>query len=62
MIRQVVMSEIEYQELWRLAELPLATVKALWDQYDGCNSPGGFAGETIHATLNLRGHGDYCAV
>lgn len=37
-------------------------VRNLWDQYDGCNEPGGFCGEDIHAYLNLIGDGHYCAV
>jgi hypothetical protein len=41
---------------------PIEEVKALWDEYDGCNSPGGFSGENIHLVLNLRGEGHYCAV
>lgn len=37
-------------------------MRQLWDAYDGCNAPNGFAGEDIHAELNRRGYGDYCAV
>lgn len=45
-----------------LAKLSVEQLKALWDQYDGINSPGGFWGEEIHRELNQRGAGDYCAV
>lgn len=45
-----------------LRELPLDFLRVLWDLYDGCNSPLGFSGETIHAVLNERGDGAYCAV
>lgn len=37
-------------------------LKALWDEYDGTNEPGGWDGEEIHAELNRRGEGDYCPV
>lgn len=51
---------------WRehpaLAEMAVDELKALWDAYDGSNSPGGFEGEDIHLALNLRGEGSYCAV
>lgn len=49
-------------EMAVLRDLPTEFVRLLWDCYDGCNSPLGFAGETIHATLNERGDGAYCAV
>lgn len=56
-----------YPMWWRreMAELrtwPTDLVRVLWDLYDGSNSPLGFAGETIHAALNERGDGAYCAV
>lgn len=51
-----------YDDLWKLAELPLEDVKIIWDAYDGTNSPFGFFDIAIHMTLNFRGHGDYCAV
>jgi hypothetical protein len=45
-----------------LTLMPIDRLKALWDEYDGGNYPGGFSGELIHLVLNLRGHGDYCPV
>lgn len=45
-----------------LRELPTDFLRVLWDLYDGCNAPLGFGGETIHAVLNERGDGAYCAV
>jgi hypothetical protein len=45
-----------------IGELSLRDVKALWDQYDGTNNPFGYEGEEIHAELNRRGEGAYCAV
>lgn len=49
-------------ELDGLAKLTPDAVRALWDEYDGCNCPGGFSGEAIHMDLNRRGLGRYCAV
>lgn len=49
-------------EMDELAGWPSDGLRALWDCYDGCNSPLGFAGETIHAALNERGDGAYCAI
>lgn len=49
-------------DLDRLQPMTTAEVKALWDEYDGCNAPSGISGEAIHMELNLRGEGDYCAV
>lgn len=46
----------------RMAPMSDDAVKKLWDAYDGCNSPQGICGEAIHLELNLRGHGEYCAV
>lgn len=57
------LSEAEYNDLWRLAEMTTAEIKVLWDRYDGCNSPDGISGEAIHYALNCRGEGGgYCAV
>lgn len=50
------------EETRKLREMPTEMIRLLWDLYDGCNSPLGFAGETIHAVLNERGDGAYCAV
>lgn len=49
-------------EMKLLGTMNAEMLRALWDCYDGCNSPLGFAGETIHAALNLHGDGEYCAV
>lgn len=49
-------------ELRQMASINDEALKALWDQYDGCNDPGGFSGEAIHMALNLRGLGGHCAV
>ena len=49
-------------ELRQLEAFSDDDLKALWDQYDGCNSPGGFSDVAIHTALNLRGLGAYCAV
>lgn len=46
----------------QLSKLTMVEVKSLWDQYDGCNDPGGFSGEELHFYLNLNGEGDHCAV
>ncbi len=51
-----------YQDIWNLRGVPLDELKALWDEYDGGNSPGGFSGEAIHMVLNARGYGDYCTI
>lgn len=56
------MTESEYQDLAALAKMPTDAIKRLWDEYDGCNCPGGISGETIHEMLNARGEGRYCAV
>lgn len=45
-----------------IRSLTLDALKALWDAYDGINMPDGYSGEEIHAELNRRGHGLYCAV
>lgn len=45
-----------------IRDLKTSAVKRLWDQYDGSNAPIGYDGETIHAELNRRGEGRYCAV
>lgn len=45
-----------------IRDLRTAAVKRLWDQYNGSNAPLGYDGETIHAELNRRGEGLYCAV
>lgn len=37
-------------------------LKRLWDLYDGENAPDGWSGEAIHAELNVRGLGSYCAI
>jgi hypothetical protein len=37
-------------------------LRALWDLYDGTNEPDGYDGRDIHAELNRRGMGSYCAV
>lgn len=56
------------QQPWYLAEMadlraaPLEYLRALWDCYDGTNCPLGYAGECVHAVLNERGDGAYCAV
>jgi hypothetical protein len=39
-----------------------AGMRRLWDAYDGANHPMGYSGEDIHAELNRRGDGTYCAV
>lgn len=44
------------------SEYDLAGMRKLWDAYDGGNAPEGFQGEDIHAELNRRGDGRYCAV
>jgi hypothetical protein len=66
---QQIARENELRRKWaaELAQLVFAQfddaqMRALWDQYDGCNSPSGFCGEDIHAELNRRGDGGYCAV
>jgi hypothetical protein len=51
-----------YDDLYRLGGMTRDEVRALWDQYDGCNSPGGISGEAMHAHLNALGDGEYCAV
>ncbi|MBC9031411.1 hypothetical protein IAG41_03305 [Sphingomonas sp. JC676] len=56
------MPEWMYRDVWNLHGVPLDELKALWDEYDGSNCPGGFSGEAIHLVLNLRGHGAYCPV
>lgn len=45
-----------------LNAMSIEQVKSLWDEYDGCNTPGGVSGESIHLNLNQRGHGYYCAI
>lgn len=50
------------REVAQLREMPIEMLRLLWDLYDGCNAPLGFAGETIHAVLNELGDGAYCAV
>lgn len=50
------------RDMEQLRSMPVEMLRALWDCYDGCNSPLGFGGETIHAALNERGDGGYCAI
>lgn len=45
-----------------LNAMPLDRLRALWDDYDGCNEPDGWDGEAIWLALNMVGDGGYCAV
>jgi len=54
--------DYEYNDLLALSRLSVEEVKRLWDEYDGCNCPGGVSGEMIHHHLNAHGEGAYCAV
>lgn len=51
-----------YDDLSRLSRMTKDQALALWDQYDGSNSPNGISGEAIHHHLNAIGEGSYCAV
>jgi hypothetical protein len=65
MMESVTDRAIAYFSLARrqqLRKLPIARLKELWDLYDGTNAPHGYSGEDIHAELNRRGEGEYCAV
>jgi hypothetical protein len=53
---------IQFLEGQALSKMSVEHVKRLWDEYDGCNSPEGISGESIHLELNKRGEGAYCAV
>lgn len=57
-----ILQELRKERLRKLDALSEGELKALWDQYDGCNAPGGYEGEDIHLALNLKGLGSYCAV
>ena len=39
-------------------------LKALWDRYpeDGSSYVDGYDLDDVHLVLNMKGHGDYCAV
>lgn len=50
------------EEIRTLTNMSGDALKALWDRYDGTNAPDGHAGEDIHAALNMKGFGVYCAV
>lgn len=54
------------RQLGRLSRLfagkTIADLRALWDRWDGINTVDGYAGEDIHAYLNILGDGEYCAV
>lgn len=62
MIRAAVADQRNRDRQKPLHEMPIDQLKALWDRYDGCNAPDGYDGEDIHAVLNMRGEGRYCAV
>lgn len=43
--------------------LPTDELKRLWDGYDGAEvGDRNTSGEAVHAVLNERGEGEYCAV
>ena len=51
----------------RIAALQAKSVddlKALWDRYpdDGSSIVDGHDLDEVHLVLNMKGHGDYCAV
>lgn len=52
----------ERQRERAFASIPTATLKAMWDRWDAMNDVDGLSGEDIHAELNRRGEGQYCAV
>jgi hypothetical protein len=52
----------ERRETDRFAPLSTDTLKDMWDRWDAMNDVDGFSGEDIHAELNRRGEGQYCAV
>jgi hypothetical protein len=43
-------------------KLSVEQLKEMWDRWDGITPVDGVWGETIHAELNKRGEGRYCAV
>lgn len=57
-----ILGQLRKQRLQVLTDMTDEQLMALWDQYDGCNAPGGHEGEDIHLVLNLKGLGDYCRV
>lgn len=61
-IQRMVLAKMAEDRQLALRELSDEHLKRLWDEYDGANAPGGYAGEDIHAELNRRGLGRYCAV
>lgn len=56
-----IMTMSEYNDLARLSRMKFEDIRALWDEYDGCNAPQGISGEMIHYHLNIMGDGAYCA-
>lgn len=47
---------VTFAEAWPYHATPLAELKAMWDNPDDCDCDG------VHAELNRRGEGSYCAV
>lgn len=46
----------------RCKAMTIEELRALWDLYDGIEDPKGIAAEAVHAELNQRGDGSYCAI
>jgi hypothetical protein len=46
----------------KVKTLSVDQLKSMWDCWDGITPVDGIWGETIHAELNRRGEGKYCAV
>jgi hypothetical protein len=40
----------------------ITELRSMWDRWDGVEPVDGYAGEDIHAYLNILGDGEYCAV
>lgn len=57
-----VLKQMHDDHIRKLVAKPVDELKALWDRYNGCNAPDGHFGEDIQLALNIKGHGDYCAV
>ena len=61
-IQRLVLAKLAEDRQALLKPLSDEALMKLWDEYDGCNTPGGHSGEDIHMELNQRGLGHYCAV